>query len=181
MQSTDACSRFGCTREVHARCLCKLHYKQARERGELELHSRTRVSGSAERLERYLVRMPSGCIEWSASRFAQGYGQIKIDGKNRKTHRVAWELVNGPIPDGLMVCHRCDNPPCCNLDHLFLGTAADNTHDMQAKGRRPDRNGAKTHCPRAHEYTTENIRITSAGGRVCRTCERERLRSRRGN
>ncbi|MGH7024521.1 MAG: HNH endonuclease signature motif containing protein [Caulobacteraceae bacterium] len=53
----------------------------------------------------------------------------------RYAHRLAWELANGPIPDGLLILHKCDNPVCCNPDHLFLGTAADNHADCAAKGR----------------------------------------------
>ena len=62
-------------------------------------------------------------------------------------HRLAWALVNGPIPDGLFVCHHCDNPPCCNPAHLFLGTQRVNLADMKAKGRSAtgDRNGSRTH------------------------------------
>lgn len=79
------------------------------------------------------------CREWRGTRDRHGYGIIKIrsgnDAKTKRAHRVAWELINGAIPDGMYVLHRCDNPPCCNPTHLFLGTHADNMDDMKAKGR----------------------------------------------
>lgn len=64
-----------------------------------------------------------------------GYGKIKIKGRDLSVHRVAWELLNGPIPGGLHVLHSCDNPPCLRGEHLFLGTQADNNKDMRIKGR----------------------------------------------
>lgn len=80
-----------------------------------------------------------GCWLWKGSTFHFGHGQFSVtqDGRrrNKKAHRVAWELTNGPIPDGLMVCHRCDNPPCVRPDHLYLGTAKDNHDDSWNKGR----------------------------------------------
>lgn len=77
----------------------------------------------------------NGCWEWSGSRNHQSYGNLMINYKNWRTHRLAWILWNGEIPDGLMVLHQCDNPPCCNPDHLFLGSAKDNALDAYAKGR----------------------------------------------
>lgn len=92
----------------------------------------------SERLARRLRPEADGCVVWTGYRRAGGYGQISRGGAAGglvQTHRAAWELANGPIPDGLFVCHRCDNPPCCNVEHLFLGTVADNAADMVAKGR----------------------------------------------
>jgi hypothetical protein len=82
------------------------------------------------------------CWMWVASLASTGYGQF-YDKPRRRTpigaHRVAWELANGPIPAGLQVLHRCDNPPCVRPDHLFIGTVSDNMRDMYAKGRRAGR------------------------------------------
>ncbi len=78
---------------------------------------------------------PDECWEWQKNRIKRGYGQLGHMGKALMAHRVAWEVAFGPIPEGLQVCHSCDNPPCCNPAHLWLGTQADNNRDMVAKGR----------------------------------------------
>ncbi len=79
---------------------------------------------------------PKGCHLWTAILDSKGYGQIKVDGKVEKAHRIAWELKNnGPIPDGQCVLHHCDNPICVNPDHLFPGTNADNVRDRDGKNR----------------------------------------------
>ncbi len=85
---------------------------------------------------------PDECWEWTRMR-RQGthpYGLLYVNNRQRRAHRIAWELANGPIPDGIEVCHRCDNPPCCNPAHLFLGTQRDNMDDCVAKGRHISQN-----------------------------------------
>lgn len=76
-----------------------------------------------------------GCWPWTGSRKEKGYGQTYFMGKNVRTHRLAYELEYGPVPNGLLVCHFCDNPTCCNPWHLVAATAKDNTQDMISKGR----------------------------------------------
>jgi hypothetical protein len=75
------------------------------------------------------------CWEWLGTRGSSGYGEVRVNKRLQKAHRRAWELTNGPIPEGKVVCHRCDNPGCCNPKHLFVGTHSDNMADMVAKGR----------------------------------------------
>ncbi len=82
-----------------------------------------------------LVRQENGCWDWPAGTGVSGYGLISYEGRSTGTHRLAWQLTNGPIPEGMFVLHHCDNRRCCNPDHLFVGTHTDNMRDMHAKGR----------------------------------------------
>lgn len=94
----------------------------------------------SERLNRRLVPGPNGCKVWTGSTSRFGHGCLSVPdgtarGRRRPAHRVAWALANGPIPEGLHVLHKCDNPPCCNPEYLYLGTDADNVNDRDRQGR----------------------------------------------
>jgi hypothetical protein len=80
----------------------------------------------------------TGCFEWQgAITSTTGHGKVKIDGRAVDTHRAMWILVNGPIGEGMVVCHSCDNRRCIRLSHLFLGTQSENMRDASRKGRLP--------------------------------------------
>lgn len=101
-------------------------------------HRRRHVPVGTHLLGRVVRRPKSnkpGCWFWTGALNGDGYGIVSIDGRLLLTHRVAYELFVGPIPDGHEVCHRCDNPQCCKPAHLFVGTRTDNAADMWAKGR----------------------------------------------
>lgn len=147
-----------------------------------------------ERLESKLTKTPT-CWLFTGARFKSGYGSISPDAPDKAhavyAHRAAWMVYRGPIPEGTLVCHTCDNPPCCNPDHLFLGTKSTNALDMMAKGRGEHvrkaqagvakRRREATHCRRGHPFTEENTRryvsVRGTPARACRTCIRLRERA----
>lgn len=133
---------------------------------------------------------PDACWPWTGTLVSgKGYGgSHQTDGGPRYAHRRALELTIGrPLTRSEFACHHCDNPPCCNPAHLFLGSALDNARDRDAKGRgirgRTGHDGGgrgpepKTHCKRGHPLSGDNLVIWSGKQRRCRICTRNRTRN----
>lgn len=133
------------------------------------------------------------CVEWDGYLTPKGYGRIYVrgsgygqsNGRYMLAHRWTWEQANGPVPDGMVVMHLCDNPACVELSHLRLGTQAENLADMKAKGRGHRWADTHTECKHGHPLDEENTWHGTRDGypiRTCRTCVRlnmQRHRERR--
>lgn len=118
-----------------------------------------------------MVQKTDNCWLWMGTLNERGYGIISIADRNRAAHRVAWILSNGPIPDGLMVCHCCDNPRCVRSDHFFLGTCKDNISDCVSKGRNNfgSRNGmsklSTEQVADIHRLKSEGVKLVEIASR----------------
>jgi hypothetical protein len=122
------------------------------------------------------------CREYQGLRDPQGYGRRQVRRfSSQLVHRQVWEMAYGPIPEGMCVLHKCDNPPCFLIDHLFLGTRGDNNQDSASKGRSRNALTGVTECKRGHSFDDENAYVAPDGSRSCRTCERDKHRRRRGS
>lgn len=131
------CNVTGCEGIVNGHGLCGKHYRRWRKYGDPLGGDRNHAPAGARFWRR--VDKSGNCWLWTGSRTQAGYGRFQTGGKGgpyHLAHRFSCELVHGPIPEGAVVMHTCDNPSCVNPAHLALGTHKDNTADMIAKGRR---------------------------------------------
>jgi hypothetical protein len=115
-------------------------YKAPKKESRFEWDKATeeqKIQRIKESFEKNVVRSEHGCWEWTGSKQSNGYGRMGLSIKGRRLipHRVSWMIHNGEIPPGLFVCHKCDNPPCCKPEHLFLGDSRANSKDKYDKNR----------------------------------------------
>lgn len=165
--SERTCSVDGCGRPVLARTWCRMHYLRWYRNGSLELYRPTIE-------ERFWSKVDKSgdCWLWTAGRTSLGYGQFSISRKPLLSHRFAYILLVGPIPDGLQLDHLCRVRHCVNPKHLEPVTGAENTR----RGVGPSAaNARKTSCVNGHAFTEENTYIYG-GDRNCRTCRNEASR-----
>lgn len=113
----------------------------------------------------------NGCWEWQGQKSREGYGRFRVRGQSL-AHRISYCLFKGPLLSSKMfVCHKCDNPPCINPSHLFLGSQKDNMKDCAQKKRTKNQMMNITHCKHGHEFNDENT-YYSKQGRACKPCRR---------
>lgn len=160
------CEIEGCGKPHEARGWCRTHYKRWRMNGTPHLKA------APDRLWGNVEKNAHGCWVWKGTKNRKGYGQISVDGRHERTHRVAYRLTYGEIPEGMVVRHRCDNPPCINPDHLEVGTSADNSRDMVERGRMVNCKVDRDKCPKGHSFDEVNTYWWN-NARQCKACKNE--------
>ena len=151
----------GCPRKAQVRGFCRTHYTTMRRyRGLVPLTIEERFWANVQR------GPDSECWPWTGYTDTCGYGMISVKGERTKAHRLAWRLLQGPIPDGAPVLHHCDNPPCCNPACLFLGDPLTNDADKRAKGRAPRQDGEHNGKARLTWEIVDEMRARYAIGDV---------------
>lgn len=171
------CSFPQCGRKMKGNRLCSGHWKQVSEGKTLTpLYATQRPKGTPPRLEFDEIPCPRSDLNGPCKIFrghkTNGYGQTTANGKKHvPVHRYVWEQANGPIPDKMDIDHQCRNRACINVDHLRVVTRQVNITE-NIVGAAWQKQKAKTHCHRGHEFTEENTLI-DRGHRICKACKKK--------
>lgn len=164
----NTCTVAECGRDVEGHGLCRSHYARWKRTGVVPT-TPVRPSTDAERFW-LKVDKSDGCWLWTGATASEGrYGAATLDKRVQPAHRVAWQLVNGPIPDGLDLDHLCRRTLCVRPDHL---EPVDHRTNVLRGTSHQARNAVKTHCKRGHPLSGDNL-WERQGGRTCRTCWRD--------
>lgn len=136
LKQINKCIIDGCDGKYGIRGLCPKHYGRWKKYGDPTIVKQEQLHGVTveDRIYRNL-KSNGDCLEWTGYRDKHGYGHMSVNGVPTLVHRTMWEVHNGPIPEGMCICHHCDNTSCVRIDHLFLGTQNDNNQDCIRKGR----------------------------------------------
>ena len=143
------CSVKGCDDEHVAKGFCNKHYRRYKNNGNPHISKWDRNMTPKQRILKNIKKVKCHnldslqkhkekdliCWEWKKGKDKDRYGRVQINYKLQRTHRLSYREFVGKIPEGKLVLHKCDNPPCCNPNHLFLGTKKDNSDDMKNKNR----------------------------------------------
>lgn len=183
MRKYSECQIKGCDREHKAHGWCKLHYDRWKKNGHPLVTSVKRPTEKTPKNRFYsYVSLPNedGCMLWTGPTVG-GYGIFSIGYKRTYAHRMAYQLLVGPIPEGLQLDHvkawGCRSTLCVSPNHLEPVTPAENNRRSNSVGAI---NRKKTHCPEGHPYDEANTRIYK-GGRYCRACRREHAKKYRNS
>jgi len=162
----ETCSVEGCDRAVWARTYCGKHYRAWHAHGDPTY--RVIVPLDVRIWEK--IEKTDDCWLWTGA-LSSGYGVVGYEGRHLRVHRVVYELLVGPIPEGLTLDHLCRVRSCCRPEHLEPVTATVN----KERGESPAaKNARKTHCNKGHEYTEANTMLDAKGKRRCRRCNLDR-------